>query len=399
MQAASLDNMAARGAVSIDAGKLAAVAAAALGLPAVDLISASTAELPFPTFNMTTGGLWRAKGTARASCPNAGGRGTAARFSTVVKLIQSPLLWSGINQVPLHLRDDLVSHYPWRTEATVYSSSLSGAMPAGGRLPKVYTIEELDPQRTAIWMEDISECPGADWTESRFRHAAALLGRLAGSTAVRELGPRISAERDAQRLRFYLDGLGALMLIPSICGEELWKVPAVAEVATGQLIAGLRSLAARAYELAEEISALPVFPAHGDASPQNLLIESTADGPGGVSNFAVIDWGLYGGACAGFDLGQLLAGWVNQGTMSGEELYRLEPLCLAAYCEGLAESGADVPESLVRRGHAASMALFTGLQAVFTQRLAEPDSEELRGFVAGRVAMARFILDLLASTD
>lgn len=396
MQAVSVENMDALGAASMDAGRLAAVAAAALGVPAVDLLSARAAEILFPMFNMTTGGLWRVEGTARAG---GGGRWPAARFSTVVKLIQSPLLWSGIDQVPPHFRDGLVRHYPWHTEADVYASGLAGAMPAGGRLPTVYSIEKLDPQRTAIWMEDISTCPGADWTDGRFASAAALLGRLAGSGAVRDLGPGISAARDAARLRFFLDGLGALTLIPSIRGKVLWRVPAVAEVATPQLIAGLRTLADRAYELADEIAAFPALPAHGDASPQNLLIDCTADGQDGQSNFAVIDWGMYGGACAGFDLGQLLAGWVNQGAMDGDELYRLEPICLAAYCEGLAESGADVPESVVRRGHAASMALFTGLQAVSTHRLAEPDSDELRAFVAGRVEMARFVLDLLASTD
>ena len=77
--------------------------------------------------------------------------------------------------------------------------------------------------------------------------------------------------------------------------------------------------------------------------------------------------------------------------MAGAELYRLEPLCLQAYCEGLAYSGTDVPDLTVRRGHAASMALFAGLQAVPSQRLAEPDSEELRTFMAGRVEMARFV--------
>lgn len=85
--------------------------------------------------------------------------------------------------------------------------------------------------------------------------------------------------------------------------------------------------------------------------------------------------------------------------MGGNELFRLEPVCLAAYCAVLAESGADVPEPVVQRGHAASMALFAGHSAVPTQRLEEPDSEELRAFVSGRAQMARFVLDLLASTE
>lgn len=47
---------------------------------------------------------------------------------------------------------------------------------------------------------------------------------------------------------------------------------------------------------------LEVLPAHGDASPQNLLIESNGGGAEGSKDFAVIDWGMYRGACAGVDL-------------------------------------------------------------------------------------------------
>jgi thiamine kinase-like enzyme len=180
----------------------------------------------------------------------------------------------------------------------------------------------------------------------------------------------MSEAKDAERLRLYLNSVGAMVFMPGTRGEDLWRVPAVADTADKHMIAGLRSLTDRAAELMEEIIALPALPAHGDASPQNLLVERTAGGPGGSTSFAVIDWGLYGLACAGFDLGQLLAGWVNQGLMGGEELYRLEPLCLQACREGLAEARREVPENTVRRGHAASMALFTGLQAVATQRLA-----------------------------
>ena len=393
MPAASLECLATLGAAAVDAGNLASIAAAALGQRSVKLVSARAAKIPFPMFNMTTGGLWRVSGTAIPT--GAGGQPTIG-FSAVVKLIQSPLLWEGIDQVPPSFRDALAQHYPWHTEADVYTSSLAQAMPSGGRLPTVYCIEELDPQRTAIWMEDIPENPAAAWDDARYVRAATLLGRLAGSGAVRDSGPAISQTMDTDRLRFFLDGVGTQVLMPGLRGEELWKIPAVAAAATAPLVAGLRQLTDRAYDLVEEIIDLPALPAHGDASPQNLMGDGAAPGS---ANFAVIDWGMYGPACAGFDLSQLLAGRVNQGDMDGVELYRLEPPCLAAYCRGLAESGADVPESVVRRGHAASMALFTGLTAVPSQRLSEPDTPELHSFMAGRVSMAGFVLDLLADTD
>lgn len=398
MDTARLTNLDQLGPASTTPAALADIAAAALGQPSVTLVSAVATVIEMPVFNMTTGGLWRVQGTAATG----GTAESAAPFSTVVKLIQSPLLWENIDMVPPHMRDELALRYPWRTEAQVYASEMASVLPAGGRLPLIHSIVEVDSQRSAIWMEDVHEQPGATWSDATFIRAAHWLGRLAGSSAVRDLGPQISAARDADRLRYYLDGVGRNVFIPSIVGDDMWRIPAVASVATPGLIEGLRALAGRAYQLADEIVSLPAFPAHGDASPQNLLIENNPDGPGGPDSpceFVVIDWGMYGGACAGFDLGQLLAGWVNQGAMRGSDLYRLEPLCLAAYCDGLVQSGAAVAESVVRRGHALSMALFTGLSAVASQRLEEPDSDELRAFFSGRVEMAQFVLDLLAETD
>ena len=372
---------------------LSGIAAAALGRPSAVVESAHAAALPLPQLNMTTGGLWRVQGTARPSGSADSPAGAAPLpFSTVVKVIQSPLLWPGIGQVPPHMRDELVRQYPWRTEALVYASELAGALPDGGRLPQVYAINGLDEQRTAIWLEDVSGT-SAPWAEETFAAAANWLGRLAGSRSVRDAAPVLDAARDAQKLRYFVEGVGTMVLIPALRSEELWRVPAVAASATPGLVAGLRAVAGRAYGLVEEMVAMDQLPAHGDAGPQNFMLQ-----PGGRP-FAVIDWGMFRGACPGFDLSQLLSGLVNDGVMGGTELGRLGPACVAAYTEGLADSGTPVPEYVVRRGHALSMALFTGLTAVASPRLQEPDSEELRAYMAGRMEMAGYLLELLAATD
>lgn len=396
MCSAPLENMQVLGPASVDAGKLAVFAAAALQAPSAAIVSAGATEISMPLSNMTTGGLWRIKGTAATATAAAA---TNRHFSIVVKLLQSPLLWAGISQVPESFRGPLERGYPWRTEVSVYTSELAQVLPAGCRLPRVYGIEELDPKRAAIWMEDLAECTGPGWNDERFRHAANLLGRLAGSKAIQTLGATLEAAGDADRLRLFVESACTLVFIPRLMGEDLWSIPAVAEAASPRLIQGLRTLAGRAHSLVDQIPALPAVAAHGDASPQNLLVESRDSGPGGSTGFAVIDWGMFGLACAGYDLGQLLAGRVNEGTMQGRELYRLEPLCLRAYCEGLADSGTEVPESVVRRGHALSMALLSGLTAAASPRVDEPDSEELHSHMAGRLEMAEFVLDLLASTE
>ena len=99
--------------------------------------------------------------------------------------------------MPEHLREELPKRYPWRTEAQVYASGLHAAMPDGGRLPALYRTIELDAQRTAIWMEDVAELDGAAWTDTRFEDAARLLGRLAGSPAVRECVASVPDASDA----------------------------------------------------------------------------------------------------------------------------------------------------------------------------------------------------------
>jgi hypothetical protein len=177
MAAAVLENMDILGGAAPDAPELAVIAAACLGEPRVELLSASADELGAAVYNITTGGLWRVAGTARTGCGGARGSIGVLGFSAVVKLVQSPLLWPGIGQVPAGMRAELVAKFPWQTEAQVYGSGLSGALPDGGRMPHVYRLADIDPQRTAIWMEDVAEAPAEAWTDQRFVDAARFLDR------------------------------------------------------------------------------------------------------------------------------------------------------------------------------------------------------------------------------
>jgi hypothetical protein len=318
-------------------------------------------------------------------------------FSVVVKLLQSPLLWSGIERVPEEFRPGLMANYPWRTEAEVYASKLSVAMPPNSRLPDTFGVVELGTDRAAIWMEDVVQNDEAGWSDEQFMDAAKMLGFLAGSAAVRHCTEAVQDIRRPDRLKYFLTGVGEAVLIPSIMGPQVWEHPAVAAHADPALISRLRSFADQAHTLVEEMIILPALPAHGDACPQNLLIEGK-DPLTGRSRFAVVDWGMFGQACAGYDLAQLLAGRVNEGTMPGTVLRHLEPLCIDAYCEGLRAAGSTVARDQVRRGLAISVAVFSGLTAVVSDRLAEGDTEEVRSLMAGRLDMARFALDLLTAT-
>lgn len=376
-----------------DAGFLSRVAALALNEPGVEVLSVGVSSIGPPVLNMTTGGLWQVYGLARPT----GSPSSTLKFSVVVKLLQSPLLWSGTDRVPVEFRPGLVANYPWRTEAEVYASELSVAMPLNSRLPDTFGVVELGTDRAAVWMEDVAWSAQAEWSDKQFMDAAQMLGFLAGSDAVRHCTEVIENIRRPDRLKYFLAGVGEAVLIPAIKGDQLWAHPAVAAHSDTALISELRSFVDQSGSLVEEMMNLPVLPAHGDACPQNLLIEGK-DPLTGSTRFAVVDWGMFGQVCAGYDLAQLLAGRVNEGTMPGAALEHLEPLCVGAYCDGLAEAGTTVPRNQVRRGLAVSIAVFSGLTAVVSDRLTDEDTVEVRSLIAGRLDMVRFVLNLLAAT-
>jgi len=108
----------------------------------------------------------------------------------------------------------------------------------------------------------------------------------------------------------------------------------------------------------EELEQAPVAAAHGDACSRNLLVPTHGQG------FVLIDFGFFGLAPVGFDLGQLLIGEVQLGERSADCLPALEARCLPAYVDGLCAEGLDVDLGVVRRAHALQMLLFSGLSAL-----------------------------------
>ena len=398
MDAADVGGLDALSVAGVSEEDLTAVVGSALGRGGLSLLGVRVESINPPGSNITTGGLWRVSGGAGAGRGAGAGEGSIP-FSVIAKLINSPLLWPGIGVVPHEFRQLLADRYPWRTEAQAYSSALNTALPGNARLPNIFRLTELDGQRTLIWMEDVDGRGLDGWTDQHFADAAFVLGSLAGSRDVGACVDDVADATDIQRIRFFLESVASQVFIPAIRSDEVWQHPAVAAAADPELISGLRGLADRSWELMEELAALPQLPAHGDASPQNLLIEAPPSA-GTPTRFVMIDWGNFGRTPAGFDLAQLLAGRVNAGLMAGADLYRLSPLCLTAYCDGMADAGAEPERDAVSRGHAAAMALFTGLSALPFDQLGSPPPPgparpELEQLVAGRLDMARFILDLL----
>ncbi len=145
--------------------------------------------------------------------------------------------------------------------------------------------------------------------------------------------------------------------------------------------------------LAAEFARLPHRTSHGDACPNNLLRHPSGTG------FTLIDFGFWRAQPTGFDLSQLLVGDVQIGRRDAADLPELAEACLAAYAAGLAAEGAEVPDEVLRRGHAVSLMLFNGLPSLPLEHLAEEPTAELHDWALQRSRIARYALDVLARTD
>jgi hypothetical protein len=367
------------------------VVAAAIGAPVDELTDLRVDTVDYPSASIATGALLRVVGAARTPAGS-------QPFSIFVKQLQSARVWPMLHVVPEHLRDTWTSMFPWRIEIDAFTRPLATVLPTGMRLATLYKIVEIDPDRAAIWMEDVDADP-APWPVDRYARAAFALGQLAGRRPIGSptaLGSRETNEAPGQAMRMYAGGRLLNQCVPMLGEDELWSYPPLVEALAdaGESTALRRDLVACASSLEgwlDAAEALPQTYVHGDASPQNLLVPM-----GEPDEFVVIDWGFNSPHAVGFDLGQLLLGLANAGDIDPSTLPAIHDAIVPAYADGLATTGFDAGAHDVRRGYVLTMlarSLFTTVPLDAIAFGDEPGHEHL----AARVAMARFLLDLAAT--
>lgn len=181
-------------------------------------------------------------------------------------------------------------------------------------------------------------------------------------------------------------------VVPALHDDDLWRHPLVAGAFDAELRDRLRAAVEGLPGILDEVEDLPVGLAHGDACTRNLLVRRDSD------DLVLIDYGFWGEAPIGFDLGQLLLGEVQLGERPGDELPALEAACLPAYVEGLRAEGCTVPERDVARAHALCSLLYTGLSCLPFEHLGAPPTPALHRLAGERARIARFVLDLVQVT-
>jgi hypothetical protein len=347
----------------------------------VTLLDSCATEFPYDLPAITTAGRYWVSGTARTPAGD-------EPFRIFVKHVQSWTRSPFFEDVPEEHRGLAAASVPWRTEPLAYASDLGDRLPEGLTMPRALGVFDLDELSTAVWIEE-SRHPGVAWDVERYRRAAYLIGRLAGSPRVAELA---NVGEFEWSVHVYYFGRVSMQVLPILRSDEIWRHPAVASTFDADLRRRILEAADRAEAYVAELAAFPHVASHGDASPNNLLPGPTAD------SFVLIDYGFWLPQPIGYDLGQLLVGDVQIGRRSASELPATEEACLAEYVQGLADEGYDVDLETVRRAHALHVLVFNGLSALPFDQLDSVPPAALETYAANRAELARFSLDLVDAT-
>jgi hypothetical protein len=363
-------------------GELAAFVADGLGVRHATVLTSSVAVFPYERPAITTAGRYLVTGSARTDT------GEIRAFSFFVKVIQSYLRSPLRFAVPEELRAQAAALIPWRAEADVYRSDLRDRLPAGLTVPRAAAVRDLDADSAALWLERVPARRVA-WDVERHARTAYLLGRLAAS---RTVAPLATAVHGARTPRSYAAGWLAHVVLPILAAGDVWAHPLVRDAFDARLRHRLLTAADALPALLDELDDVPAATAHGDACTANLLVTGDRDA------IVMIDFGFWGRAPLGTDLGQLVLGEAQTGQRRAADLPGIEAVCLPAYVAGVRAEGGTADPERVRRAHAALMTVFSALPSIPVEHLGDEPTPRLRRLFQGRGAIARFVLDLLDDT-
>ena len=363
----------------------AALARAAVGAAGGLLVDWTVEQLGDSGIMPTTESIERVRGMLDVE-------GTLRAFTLVAKTVRSLRFLPPFAALPQEVQ--ALIEPMWRTEPEVYASGLHGALPPELRAPRLYALETLGEGRVRLWLEDVATA-STTWDVQTYTAAAFALGRLAGRYPAAEIPWTFT--RMPLDLERYLNTRIAGQTLPMLRDDRSWQHPLVRQSVDERLREDTLRLWERARRLLGRLDDLPQTLVHGDACPQNLLIEGRA----GSARFIALDWGLPAPRPSAPISSSSIAGRVESGELDPREVPPIEHAILSAYRAGLAAEGVSENRERIERGYRTQLALRCGFTALPLERLqgARDDDPDLTLLFAQRARWARMVLDRVPESE
>jgi hypothetical protein len=269
-------------------------------------------------------------------------------------------------------------------EADVLASGVRERAPEGLVVPEVVLLAEQPDDRLTLWTGEVDVAEGG-WTADDVERAAHLLGRL----AARRAGDALPPTPGPDFLTSYRDEVLGSWAVPILEDDATWAHPLFRVPAVAALREEVLAVGRRAAEVHAALERLPALPAHGDATPMNLLRPRSAP-----SSFVLVDWGTSTSAPAGYDVVPLVFGRGEDGSGPAAELPDLVERAVPAYRDGLAAEGLEVTLEEVRTAVLGAALLRYPCTGLPLRSLAEPVTDALVARAEQQAAFVRTVLDL-----
>ena len=284
------------------------------------------------------------------------------RFWTMI------LKW--INNPKLSSQQPYETFY-WEREVLAFKSGLLEQLPSGVRAPHCYGVMENE-DGAWVWMEDIHEAVGKQWSLDDFQRTARQFGRFQGAYLCGTplptqpwLCPPFFGVGWAEQ-----NGWSGFMS-PEF-EKNGWKLPIDQSMLNDKQKLRLLQLIVenQRFDLVNQY--LPQVLCHNDVHRKNLI---WADLPHiGQKELIVLDWAFTGPGAAGNDLGGLLGNSLYFFDYDPYDAETLESVLLEGYLAGIADQCVEIDPRFVRLGYLISLSFFMEYLPGWTPFMLPPDS-------------------------
>lgn len=243
------------------------------------------------------------------------------------------------------------------------------------RAADCFLINEHDPQRFTLWLEDLSSANGPPWSAEQYRQASEYLGRFQGKLLTEST--RLPFVEESNRYESRWDGWNFERTRNVL--EEQRSHPGIQSAYSGAHLDLVIELIRTFPALLREIGQIERVLSHGDCHARNLFLTDDA--------LIAIDWSGISYEPLGSDFGQMVGAGLSWSFTEMITVAEAMPTLFESYVGGLSAMGWDGDLLTLRLGMAGQ---FTGyliaVCSIPTQVIADPSFAE---GAAGRMGVPK----------
>ena len=208
------------------------------------------------------------------------------------------------------------------------------------RAAKCYLIDEHDPQRFSVWLEDLSTAVGPPWSADQYEQASGYLGQLQGQLLAERT--RLPYVDESNRFENRWEGWNFDHTRNVL--QEHRSHPDIERAFSGNRLDLMIELIQSFPMLLKKVGQVERVLSHGDCHARNLFLTDEA--------LVAIDWSGISYEPLGSDFGQLVGAGLSWGFEEMIVVAEAAPRLFDAYVQGLSAMGWDGDESTLRLGMA-----------------------------------------------